>query len=130
MKFLYLVIKGKNLNLENICMQTNLNIKVYRKDDKIESRFLKKDAYQKEDRVVYAKEAQDNYSTRKFLNDFLDILSSQHWLMDLTKHNNGYVELVIYENSEKTKFSFTLSRKNMRVLSKLNLKFSITFVDF
>ena len=76
MKFLYLVIKGKNLNLENFCAQTNLNIKVYRKNDKIESKFLKKDTYQKEDRIVYSQEAQDNYSTRKFLNDFLDIFKS------------------------------------------------------
>ena len=83
------------------------------------------------DRLMLVYEAPNTENINDFLNENLHKISKHKneitMYVDKVDH---FLELVIYVDEVTSHFNININQSNLNLLSKLNIDFSITFIDF
>jgi len=130
-KFFDLTIKGVGLNVDELRKTVGLPCDIYVKGEKTAFEFTNREHMQKTDRWVYTAIAQDEIPINKFLTKQLEIIDKKMSVM--RKYIEDYyavMELVIYVEEKTNTFNILLSKKVIRLLNRINVKFSVTFIDW
>lgn len=130
-KFFYLTIKGDGLNVKELKETVDLPCKVYFKGEKTTFQPKNEEFIQKDDRWLYTAVAQDETPINKFLVEQLEVIKVKLPVLErYIKDYHTLMELVIYEEEENNAFTMLFSKKVIKLLNIINVKFSLTFHDW
>ena len=130
-KFFYLTIKGIGLYVNILKEAADLPCDIYVKGEKTTFDFSNREFIQKDDRWVYTAIAQDEIPINKFLTDQLEIINKKMPVLGkYIKDYHALIELVIYVEEVTNTFNILFNKKIIKLLSKINAKFSLTFIDW
>ena len=86
---------------------------------------------QKTDRWVHTTIAQDETFINMFLTTQLEIIDKKMLVLGrFIKNYHVLMELVIYVEEKKNTFNILLSKKVIRLLNRINVEFSVKFIDW
>lgn len=130
-KFFYLTIKGIGLNIDEVKEAVDLPCDIYVKGEKTGFEFTNREHVQKTDRWVYTAIAQDEMPINKFLTKQLEIIDKRMTVLGrYIKNYHALMELVIYMEEKTNTFNILLSKKVIRLLNRINVEFSVKFIDW
>ena len=130
--FVCLSIKGDNLMLEKIAKDVPLKAELYEKGKVYLGKYNKKHYHpQKTNRWVYSWESNDNENLNSIIKRiYEDIKPYIKSLQFYSRKFNTVLDVVIYVDDNTSRFNEKLSKESIKILDVLNVKLSLTFVDF
>ena len=130
--FVHLSITGDNLILEQIKKDVPLNASVYEKGKVYFGKYDKKHYHpQKTNRWVYSWESNGNENLNVLIKRmYAEIRPHIKFLQSYFRKFNTLLDIVIYVDENTSRFNLKLSKQSIKILNMLNVKFSLTFVDF
>jgi len=131
--FIRFTIKSDKLNLLEIRNNIRLeeNVSVYQKGEIYELKYNVKAQPQKTNRWVYSIESVAKEKLNALLKRmFKDLKPHINDIRSYTKKYYSIIEIIIYEEEQKSIFNTNLSKENLKLLNLINTRLSITFIDF
>ena len=131
--FLRFTIKGDDLNVFDMLNDISVKADVYEKGRIYSNAFGGKSSPQSTNRWVYSLESRQNESLNCMLKRmYKDLRPSLERLVTYTKKYYSLLDIVIYVDDceQKSMFNVNFSKEGLKIISKLNSKTSLTFVDF
>ena len=125
-KFFYLVMKGDDLQLDEIEDRIGLQGEKYRKGDCIVKKYkTEKKIFQLTNRWIYVVYANDNIKASQFLYNQLKALYQKRTIIqDYAKKYNVFFDLRIY-SEDMTDIIFT--KRNIHLLDKIGVSLKLSF---
>ena len=131
--FVSFTIKGDNLNVYELSKNVPVHSDVFLKGESVSNKFNSKTKLQKTNRWVYSIESQE----KEGLNDVLKRINKDlsPWIDNISKYTKKHpslLDVVIYSNASEpiSKFNVTLSKSSIKIINKLNARFSLTIFDW
>ena len=130
--FVRFTIQGDELDVSGMHKDIPIQADVFIKGAPVITKFNNGNKIQKTNRWVYSIESQGNgvNSILQKMRKELHLYREQ--LAQYTKKHLSLLDIVIYANSEKplTKFNVSLSKTNIKFVSELNTRVSLTVFDW
>lgn len=130
-KYFYFTIKDDELNVEELKKSANLPCDTYVIGERTKIQFSKEEVFQSTNRWVYKSDSYEDVSINDFLVEQLDVINNH--LSVLRSYISKYgalIEYTIYIEEETNTFNMLLNNKIIKMLSKINAEFSLTFIDW
>ena len=131
--FIRFFIKGDDLDVYKMSKDIAVNADLFEKGAIIKNKFCVQTKPQKTNRWVYSAESEKNENINSLLKRMYKALYP--WIGAINEYTKRYyslLDIVVYSNSEKpiTKYNLALSKDSIRIIAKLNTKFSLTIYDW
>lgn len=130
-KYFYFTISGDNLDIDELKKDVNLPCNTYIKGEKTTFEYSKEEVHQRTNRWVYKTDSYEDIPIDIFLLEQLEVIINHiKILRKYIDKNEALIEFTIYVEEETNTFNILFNKKIIKLLSKINAKFSLTFIDW
>ena len=130
--FIHCSIKGEKLVLDQIKKDIPLKADLYEKGKVYVGKYNKKHYHpQKTNRWICSWESNNKENINALIKRmYEDIRPYLKAVQVYSRKFNSILEIVIYMDENTSRFNVKLSKQSIKILDVLNVKLSLTFVDF